>query len=341
MIDPNVSQHTLLAPYLSAIGKHLPLKRKDDILAELGANLQAEMDDREEAAGRPLTREEQAEILRAHGHPFEVAMRYQPQRQLIGQLFPFYWYALQRGAPLVAVVFTLVQMVLPAAVTDGVSFWHRLMGLPKILFLFWAVTTAVFAVLDYTMATYRGNKPLVGGWDPLKLPEQEQKPVMRGVVPKYPIVDLISDALFTAWLLAVPRFPVLIFFGLTAHWFPVETAPIWQRMFVPIVALLVCRLVLKAMALDSHQSARRMGLLYVAADVCSAVALALLVLPGEALFRMSNQMSPRVLDGIQFGIMVGLKMALVLAVISAGWKLWQTLRLSGPADGVRGTAVML
>ena len=102
----------LLMPYLAAVGKHLPNHRKNDILAELGANLQAAMEDREEELGHPLTLEDQAAVLRAHGHPFEVAMRYQPQRALIGPLFGVYWYTLKRATPLVVLVFAMTQAVL-------------------------------------------------------------------------------------------------------------------------------------------------------------------------------------------------------------------------------------
>ena len=74
----------LLERYLQAIGRYLPPTTKDDTLAELRANLLAEMDERAEDLGRPLTDAETAGILRAHGKPEQVALRYLPQRSLIG-----------------------------------------------------------------------------------------------------------------------------------------------------------------------------------------------------------------------------------------------------------------
>jgi hypothetical protein len=44
----------LLERYLQAVGQYLPAKGKDDTLAELRANLLAEMDGRAEEFGRPL-----------------------------------------------------------------------------------------------------------------------------------------------------------------------------------------------------------------------------------------------------------------------------------------------
>jgi hypothetical protein len=48
----------LLDRYLQAVRKHLPGKRQEDILAELRANLEAQLEDEEAELGRPLTRQE-------------------------------------------------------------------------------------------------------------------------------------------------------------------------------------------------------------------------------------------------------------------------------------------
>ena len=41
----------LLDRYLEAVKKHLPWKRQDDIIAELRANLEAQLDDKETELG--------------------------------------------------------------------------------------------------------------------------------------------------------------------------------------------------------------------------------------------------------------------------------------------------
>jgi hypothetical protein len=48
----------LLERYLQAVGQYLPVKGKDDTLAELRANLMAEIEGREEELGRPLNEAE-------------------------------------------------------------------------------------------------------------------------------------------------------------------------------------------------------------------------------------------------------------------------------------------
>jgi len=45
----------LLDRYLQAVRKHLPWKRQDDIIAELRANLESQLEEKEAELGRSLT----------------------------------------------------------------------------------------------------------------------------------------------------------------------------------------------------------------------------------------------------------------------------------------------
>src|SRR5215469_347243 len=98
----NMTSMDLIDRYLNAIKPFLPPDQRDDIIAELGANLHDEADEREAALGRPLSEAEIEAIIQAHGHPLAVAGRYQPSqggftfgRQLISPtLFPLYLRAL-------------------------------------------------------------------------------------------------------------------------------------------------------------------------------------------------------------------------------------------------------
>src|SRR5579863_9951712 len=86
----------LLDRYLEAVRKHLPWEGQDDILAELEANLEEQLEDQERELGRPLTKEEAEEWLKRIGPPIQVAARYQRQQYLIGPaVFPTYWYILR------------------------------------------------------------------------------------------------------------------------------------------------------------------------------------------------------------------------------------------------------
>jgi hypothetical protein len=86
----------LLDRYLQAVKKFLPWKRQDDILAELKANLESQLEDKEADLGRPLTTDEMKDWLKRLGPPMVMAARYQPQRYLIGPtIFPMYLWVLR------------------------------------------------------------------------------------------------------------------------------------------------------------------------------------------------------------------------------------------------------
>ena len=63
----------LLDRYVEAVRKHLPWQRQDDIIAELRANLEAQLEEKEAALGRPLTRPEAEAWLNQLGSPMLMA----------------------------------------------------------------------------------------------------------------------------------------------------------------------------------------------------------------------------------------------------------------------------
>ena len=91
--------------YLSAVRANLPAAQADDIVAEIGDDLQSQADEREAQLGRALTDDDAVAILRAYGNPRIVAARYAQHQALIGPaLLPFYWYALRTVAVVVVAV---------------------------------------------------------------------------------------------------------------------------------------------------------------------------------------------------------------------------------------------
>ena len=63
----------LLDRYLQAVKKHLPWQRQDDIIAELRANLESQLEEKESALGRPLTSAEAEDWFKQLGSPLQVA----------------------------------------------------------------------------------------------------------------------------------------------------------------------------------------------------------------------------------------------------------------------------
>ena len=63
----------LLERYLQAVRGYLLVRRRDDIVRELGDNILSQMEDKAAELGHPLNEDEQAAILKQHGHPLVAA----------------------------------------------------------------------------------------------------------------------------------------------------------------------------------------------------------------------------------------------------------------------------
>jgi hypothetical protein len=158
----------LLDRYLYAIGKRLPARERDDIVAELADSIRSEMEEREAELGRPLTADEQSAVIKAHGHPIVAAGRYQTQRYLIGPaLFPYYVNALRIALPIAIAIGAAVALVLAAGpggpVSQLAAFWGTVW---YVVFGVFSVATAVFALLERFSTT----SEIFGKWDPRALP---------------------------------------------------------------------------------------------------------------------------------------------------------------------------
>jgi hypothetical protein len=235
----------LLDRYLTAVKFWLPKNQRDDIAAELAANLQSELDDRSAALGRPLTDEEIAALLKQHGAPILVASHYQQEhrtvtfgRQLIGPLvFPFYWIALK-----VTLILLLIPGVVPAVVLGTQAQGQPLaqvgkalarvawLSLPALL-----IVTLVFAAIDFGLRRFHLLEKWESDWDPLTLPSPTRQ--ARQVRRSSSIAGIIVQSLFILWWWNHGSIPYLIVSdsGAQLHFAPVLTAlhqPILIIMFI-------------------------------------------------------------------------------------------------------------
>jgi hypothetical protein len=209
----------LLDRYLQAVKKHLPSKRQDDIIAELRANLESQLEDKEAELHRPLTLGEAEAWLKQLGSPFKVAMRYQPQQYLIGPVvFPLYLYVMRLALTWAAIVSTIVSVITfvlgPADVTALVAAIFRL---PSVLIQTAAWVTVVFAAFEFFAARYPDKCPPIPGfdanWSPSSLPPLEPAPAPGRKRRSYSqaVAEVIFGFIFLAWLVVVPKHPFLMF----------------------------------------------------------------------------------------------------------------------------------
>ena len=222
----------LLDRYLTAVKFWLPKKQREDIAAELAANLQSEIDDRVAELGRPLTDDEIAQLLKQHGSPILVASRYQQEnrtvtfgRQIIGPLlFPFYWTAMKVTLVLLLIPATVPALVLSPHLNPGreiaqVLYRTMALALPA-LFL----VTVIFALIDAGLRKFHLLEKWQSDWDPRTLPSpaHQAKQVRRSSS----IAGIIIQSLFILWWWNHGSIPFLVLndSGAQIHFAPVLTA---------------------------------------------------------------------------------------------------------------------
>jgi hypothetical protein len=237
----------LLNRYLEAVRKHLPWQRQDDIVAELRANLEAQLEEKEAALGRPLTQVEAEAWLKQLGSPMQMAAPYQVQQYLIGPaLFPVYRNVMKIALSWCTIIYCIASATALIVKTPHfIDFLHILTNVPVILLTTAAWVTLVFAALEYTTTHYRVKLPGITqpspAWSPGSLPPIDSDAMPGGKRPSYAksVAELIFGYLFLIWLLLIPRYPYLLM-GPGADYLqslPYRLAPVWVPAYWCIVAL--------------------------------------------------------------------------------------------------------
>jgi hypothetical protein len=322
----------LLKRYLQAVGEHLPRRGREDTLAELRANLESEIEGREEELGRALTESELATVLEAHGMPVLVASRYGAQHFLIGPtLFPVYWYTLKRSFPLVVLAYAVVQLVsifLGSGSADDMG--HQIGTVfgrfPGVVLTFWGIMTLGFAVFEYGQGRFF-PKMTLPKWSVRDLPPMERSEGKKHSFANG-AADLIVSVLIVMWLLAVPDHPYLIV-GPGAkilHGMPFELTPEWHVFYWQILGLLIAMIPLKAMALVPSMRRVR-GWLQLAVSALGVMILVVMV-QVRTFFVAGSPVSMESLhsiEGINAGITLGFKLALAVSLVKLAWDLWKEI----------------
>ena len=331
----------LLDRYLQAVSKHLPGARRQDLLAELRANLEAQLEDRQEALGRGLTEGEAGDWLREMGAPWQVAARYLPQQSLIGpMIFPVYWYALRMALLWALVIYTVVSALLVALGTQGAgAVAGAVLRAPDVLFMVAAWVTLVFAGIEFFALRFPGSCDEVlrkmMEWSPASLPPVEKS--RRGRAPRsfaHAMAEFVFGVLFLVWLVLVPFYPFLLLGPgvVYLHASPFEITHAVAVFFYWVVGLNVFQVAWRGvdLARGSWQRPRRMQqLLFEAYGLIPMVVL--LTAPGHAVVRLKH---PAV-DGAHYagtvsqinaGVHQGLLVLMVIVVLQFAWNLWQWAR---------------
>ncbi|MBV9277559.1 MAG: hypothetical protein JOZ97_04900 [Candidatus Eremiobacteraeota bacterium] len=227
----------LLDRYLAAVRRSLPSGHEDDVLAEIGDDLQSQAEAKEAHLGRPLTLDEESAMLKSYGNPRLVASRYGTAHYLIGPtFFPFYWYTLR-----IVLIIALVTVFFSIAMVPGgplQSVGYMWGALWTTFFSVVGAVTVIFVVLEYIQRRF-GRDVGIGAWNPRKLP-----PAHGSAVPlSQSIAELVISIAIMLWLLAIPWTRHAIFsFALgpasnEPFALPLQLNPILQQMVLPIFVL--------------------------------------------------------------------------------------------------------
>ena len=250
----------LLDRYLQAVRKHLPWQRQDDIIAELRANLESQLEEKQEELGRPLTPGEAEHWIGGLGSPVQMAAHYQPQQYLIGPaIYPVYLYILRLASMWAIIIYTIVSAItilVGSASMQAVA--EAAVRLPGILIQTAAWITLVFAAIEFVAVRYPEKFPPVAAvcapkWSPRDLPPL-QPAVPAGKKRRsyvHAVTEVIFGFIFLTWLLLVPRYPFLMFGPGVAflHASPYHPAPVWITFYWFLVALNLIQLAWRCMDL--------------------------------------------------------------------------------------------
>jgi hypothetical protein len=328
----------LLDRYLEAVRKHLPWQRQDDIIAELSANLESQLEEKEAGLGRPLTQAEAEAWLKQLGSPMQVAAGYQPQQYLIGPaIFPTYRYVLRLACSWAAIIYAIVSVVQVFSQKDptGEALLVALLRLPYSLLITAAWITLVFAAIEFAVAHRYVCIPIMAApapaWSPAGLPPLAG-PFPRGKRPRsfaQAVIEALFNFLWLAWLLLIPHYPFLIF-GPGIYYLqslPYVFAPVLIRFFWCIVALNVLQLGWRVENLWRGRWQQRQPVMHLAFKLFGLVPLLILVTaPNRAILLLRHPEFDQAqhgatLDAINLNIYRGLLIITAIVLLVSGWEL--------------------
>jgi hypothetical protein len=322
--------------YLLNVRRYLPTGRADDLVAELGENIRAEVEDREERAGRPLLEEERVGLLRAHGHPFVVAGRFRSdgRRLVLGSevigpaLFPYFRLALIAAGAVTGLVLafgataSMIGLARPVPWFRPAVFWLSLqLGL----------ATAIFAGLEIWF------RRTAQTWDPRRLPVP-RRPATPGSLRIQAAIQLVAIGI-VLWIWAAVPDPLVLLGPRLADLRP---GPAWRLLYLGVWASTVLSLFTPALTLirpGLHRFRWLVSLFSTGAFIAFAAAS---LWSGAWVLPADPRSGIEVVD-LAIGINAGFKFGLGLTVVVTGLAtvvevaigLWRELRRPPGEAGLR------
>lgn len=262
----------LLDRYLKDIAMWLPHKQSHDIVAELRADIQNEIDDRRGALGRELTAEEEEAIITRWGHPMLVASRYQPQDPFIGPtLLPTYYFVLK----VVSAVYLLPWFLFWVAINVfghlwGIEATPSLKPLVEQSLVLFALITVGFAAIERVQRRDRKFET----WTARELTAPGKKRNWRDIPRSESGIELAIGLAILAWWIGLAGSPATYDLGgvLRVAWTPLE-----RGYYLAVLVLIGLNLAVSVVNfLHPRWTVRRLGI-QTGIDIAGLVVVCLLL----------------------------------------------------------------
>ena len=233
--------------YLKTVASALPEEQRDDIIRELSEDIHSEIAEKENELGRALTEAEQKAALKTRGNPLLLAAGYRQDgralvigRQLIGPvLFPFYVKVLTFNLGLTSVVIGVIFLALQMS-GNHVSVNEILSTCLLQLVIQLSAVTLIFTLVDRHMVKHPNAWDSSGVCFGAKLEKSPATEPGKRIPRVESFSVIVACAIAIVWITEVQSHPFLIFGPAAAF---LKIAPIWYRMFFPIVLLNVFEIV--------------------------------------------------------------------------------------------------
>jgi hypothetical protein len=319
----------LLDRYLAAISGQLPDAQRADVTAELRDVLLSQVEDKEEALGRPLDREEMEALLKAFGHPLVVAGRYRTFNHLIGpDVFPFYWFALKLILGLAAGIHVITTAVLVAA-HGQLGGFGDLVGAVMRNFVPNMVMVIGWTTLAFVAIEYAGAARHLTRWRPRDLPPPHAR-VRKSRAEL--VVALAFGIVFFMWWAGLVYFENVTPFTRADAPLRLTGAAIWMDLHTPILVFLGAGLLVNAFDLARPNLNRLNAVLSIVYHL-GGVALAALLMQaghwvdvaGPAADAAKVAKLEFILDKVAFWVLAGIVLA---GLWEAGTAAWRLVRIS-------------
>jgi hypothetical protein len=323
--------------YLESIRWFLPSQSRDDILAELRDVLITRREEKAAELGRPLTRAEDEDLLRAFGNPLGVAARYGRQRYLIGpEVYPV-WELVLKIVLLGVGASAVITAIVATAVGQGDATHGLLRGIAVAWdggFVSIGIVTVVFAVMERSGAFRR----MAQTWRVRDLPRVPRRRRQRRENWIDWVSSIVVNFLFMLWWLGVIHFwpaDVPTKAGGLMHF---AFAPDLQVFYWPLLALAATNIGVNLLKLASSES-RPIGMgLQLAVQAAAIVMAALALHAGHWAVVTGVGVAPNVLAETQHGLEIGAEVTLIcticgilIGMATTAWRLFRSASTAGHA----------